>query len=45
MDETALKDRLPQAVAARVRSLKLKDGVVTAILDGSGLAPVARGEL
>ena len=37
MDETTLKDRLPQTVAARVRSLKLRDGTVTAILDGSGL--------
>ncbi len=39
MDESTLKDRLPQTIAARVRSLKLRDDAVTAILDGAGLSP------
>lgn len=45
MDESTLAARLPDLVAARVRSLKLRDGIVTAILDGSGLAASARADL
>jgi ATP-binding protein involved in chromosome partitioning len=45
MDENSLTARLPQAVAARVRSLKQRDGTVTAILDGSGLDAQQRTDL
>jgi ATP-binding protein involved in chromosome partitioning len=45
MDENTLTARLPQTVAARVRSLKLRDGMVTAILDGSGLDAPGREDL
>ncbi len=45
MDESTLKDLLPRTIAARVRSLKLRDGTVTAILDGTDLAAGARGDL
>ncbi|WP_311201815.1 Mrp/NBP35 family ATP-binding protein [Tsuneonella litorea] len=45
MDESTLKDRLPRTIATRVRSLKLRDGTVTVILDGTGLAPGGRGDL
>ena len=45
MNENTLKARLPETVAARVRSLKLTDGRVTAILDGSGLEVAARDAL
>jgi ATP-binding protein involved in chromosome partitioning len=45
MDERTLTARLPQAVAARVQSLKWNDGRVTAILDGSGLDAGARDAL
>lgn len=45
MDENTLRARLPQAVAARVQSLKLAAGRVTAILDGSGLDAPAREAL
>jgi ATP-binding protein involved in chromosome partitioning len=45
MDETTLIARLPATVAARVRSLKLREGTVTAILDGSGLDAPARADL
>jgi ATP-binding protein involved in chromosome partitioning len=45
MDETTLTARLPQPVAARVQSLKWKNGSVTAILDGSGLGAAERDAL
>jgi len=45
MDENTLKARLPQAVAARVQSLKLREGRVTAILGGAGLDAAAREAL
>ncbi|MGN3974341.1 Mrp/NBP35 family ATP-binding protein [Tsuneonella sp. SYSU-LHT278] len=45
MDENSLMDRLPGTIAERVRSLKLRGGTVTAILDGTGLAPGGRGDL
>ncbi len=45
MDENTLKARLPQAAAARVQSLKLSGGRVTAILDGAGLDAAAREAL
>lgn len=45
MDESTLTARLPDSVAARVRSLKLRDGVVTVILDGSGVAAGAHADL
>jgi len=45
MNESALTARLPETVAARVRSLKLTDGRVTAILDGSGLDAAGREAL
>lgn len=45
MDENTLTSRLPQAVAARVQSLKWNAGRVTAILDGSGLASRERDAL
>jgi len=45
MDENSLTARLPETVAARVRSLKLRDGTVTAILDGSRLDAGQRDDL
>ncbi|MGX7927709.1 Mrp/NBP35 family ATP-binding protein [Tsuneonella sp. HG094] len=45
MNDDALLARLPQTIAARVRSLKVRDGVVTAILDGSGFNPQGRTDL
>jgi ATP-binding protein involved in chromosome partitioning len=45
MDETTLTASLPSSIAARVRSLKLRDGTVTVILDGSGLSASARDDL
>ncbi len=45
MDQDQLKSRLPDGMAARVRSLKLTDGVLTAILDASGLDAQAREAL
>jgi ATP-binding protein involved in chromosome partitioning len=45
MDESALKAALPAAIAARVTSMKDRDGVVTAILDGAGLGIAAREQL
>ena len=45
MDDQALKQHLPAAVAARVRSLKLADGRAIAVLDAGGLAPDARDAL
>lgn len=42
MDEAALIDRLPAAIAARVQTLKLRDRVVTLVLDGTGLEPETR---
>lgn len=37
MDEQALKERLPDSVAARIQSIKLADGKVTLVLEASGL--------
>ena len=45
MDENSLIARLPQTVAERVRSLKLRDGTATAILDGSALDIAQRTDL
>jgi ATP-binding protein involved in chromosome partitioning len=45
MNDEDLKARLPRDVAARVRSLKLSGGTVTAILDASGLDARGRDEL
>ncbi|MFA9200321.1 MAG: Mrp/NBP35 family ATP-binding protein [Cypionkella sp.] len=45
MDDNALTDRLPAAVAARVRSLRQRGGTVSAILDGEGLDAGARADL
>ena len=45
MDHAALKDRLPPAVAARVRSLAMREGVATAVLDGDGLDASGRAAL
>ena len=45
MTDAELKARLPDTIAARVQSLKTRDGAVTAILDASGLDASARGDL
>jgi ATP-binding protein involved in chromosome partitioning len=45
MNNEDLKARLPREAAARVRSLKLNNGAVTAILDASGLDQRARERL
>ena len=45
MTDAELKARLPDTIAARVQSLKARDGAVTAILDASGLDASARGDL
>ncbi len=45
MTNQPLKDSLPERVAARVRSIKESAGVVTIVLDASGLAPSTRTEL
>ena len=45
MDDAELKARLPAPIAARIRSLKLADGVATAVLDASGLDSGGRAEL
>src|SRR5690349_13502603 len=45
MNESTLTARLPETVAACVRSLKLNEGRVTVILDGSGLDAAAREAL
>ncbi|WP_435416826.1 Mrp/NBP35 family ATP-binding protein [Parerythrobacter aurantius] len=37
MDDSQLQAALPAAIAARVTSLKLREGVVTVVLDGTGL--------
>jgi ATP-binding protein involved in chromosome partitioning len=42
MNNEMLTARLPESVAARVRSLKQSGGRVTAVLDGSGLDAAAR---
>jgi len=44
-DTDGLKALLPSDVRARVQSLRLAEGVVTAVLDGGGLAPEARAAL
>lgn len=41
MEETELKAALPAAIAARVTSIKDREGTVTVILDGAGLDPAA----
>ncbi|WP_374408767.1 Mrp/NBP35 family ATP-binding protein [Pelagerythrobacter sp.] len=45
MTDEELKARLPDALSARVQSLKARDGVATAILDASGLDASARADL
>jgi ATP-binding protein involved in chromosome partitioning len=45
MTDEELKARLPDAIAARVRSLRITDGKVTAILDASGLDASARQDI
>lgn len=45
MDENTLTARLPETIAKRVRSLKAREGTVTAILDGSGLETQGRADL
>ncbi len=45
MDIQALKNRLPTSVADRVRSLKQADGVVTIVLDASGIDGQTRTEM
>ena len=45
MNDEDLKARLPREISARVRSLKLNNGVLTAILDASGLDARGRGRL
>ena len=41
MDDSALKAALPAEIAARVTSIKDRDGMVTAIFDGAGLDAAA----
>src|SRR5690606_8843793 len=45
MTDEELKARLPDAIAMRVRSLRITDGKVTAILDASGLDASARQDV
>ncbi|AKM08670.1 Mrp/NBP35 family ATP-binding protein [Pelagerythrobacter marensis] len=45
MTEEELRSRLPAPIAARVQSLKVAEGKVTAILDASGLDAAARESL
>lgn len=45
LDPDHLKARLPDSVAARVQALTVRDGVVTLVLDSSGLAPGDRSGL
>lgn len=45
MDDDALRQQLPDSVAARVRSLKQSDGRVIVVLDATGLAPDTRDGL
>ena len=45
MTDEELTARLPDAIAARVQSLKARDGAVTVILDASGLDAAARGDI
>jgi ATP-binding protein involved in chromosome partitioning len=45
MDEQQLKDRLPAPIAERVRSLRLRDGTVTVIVDVANMAPPQRGNI
>jgi ATP-binding protein involved in chromosome partitioning len=45
MNNEDLKARLPREAAARVRSLKLNNGAVTAIIDASGLDARSRDRL
>ncbi len=45
MDETDLRARLPETIVARLTSLRLRDGVATAVLDGGGLGNAERLEL
>lgn len=45
MQDEALKARLPESVAERIRSLTMVDGMATAILDTAGLDAEARGGL
>lgn len=45
MTDEELTARLPDAIAARVRSLRVADGKVTAILDASGIDASARQDI
>ena len=45
MDEEQLKARIPASIRNRVQSLKDRDGVITVILDASGLGESARRDL
>lgn len=45
MTDEELKVRLPAAIAARVRSLRIAEGRVTAILDASGLDARGRSDI
>lgn len=45
MDETELRALLPEAIAARLTALRLRDGVATAVLDGGELGNAERSEL
>ena len=45
MDETGLKAALPASIGDRVSSLRLKDAIVTAVLDGTGLTGRQRADL
>lgn len=45
MDENLLRASLPASIAARVRSLKSRDGTVTVVLDAAGMDPRERAAL
>ena len=45
MDETGLNAALPASIGDRVSSLRLKDAIVTAVLDGTGLTGRQRADL
>ena len=45
MDEADLKAALPASIGDRVSSLRLKDAIVTAVLDGTGLTGRQRADL
>ncbi|MHA6332084.1 Mrp/NBP35 family ATP-binding protein [Qipengyuania sp. CAU 1752] len=45
MDETGLRAALPEQIVSRVRSLKAKEGTVTAVLDAGGLSARERSAM